>query len=90
MLDQDDFPIAGSFDPNDTLPQIWEGDPDATLPYMLGDDILDVSDLKVNTNGASGTISGDHTDLPTIQDIPIIQEPRQTWAGRKDSNPCSF
>ena len=90
MLDQDDFPIAGSFDPNDTLPQIWEGDPDATLPYMLGDDILDDSDLKVNTNGASGTISGDHTDLPTIQDIPIIQKPRQTRAGRKDSNPCSF
>ena len=45
-LAPDNFPIAGSFDPNDTLPQIWENDPDATLPYMQGEDIVD-SDLEV-------------------------------------------
>ena len=36
-LDQEDnFSIAGPFDPNHTLPQILENDPDVTLSYMLG------------------------------------------------------
>ena len=54
-LDQDDFSIAGSFDPYDTLLQIWD-DPDATLPYMLVDDIADDNNLEVVTDITSDSI----------------------------------
>ena len=75
-LAPDDFPIAGSFDPNDTLPRIWENDPDATLPYMQDEDIVD-SDSEVEAAGTSDIQSGDHSDSS------IIQEPRHSRAGRR-------
>ena len=83
-LDLDDFPIAGSFDPNDTLPQIWESDPDATLPYMLGDDNTDFNsdaDLEAVPDMSSPIPSGDTISLPG---------PRQTRAGRHINIPVRY
>ena len=67
MLDQDDFPIAGSFDSNDILPQIWERDPDATLPYMHGD-TMDDDNTEVESSNPSDTPSGDDSDIVPKQD----------------------
>ena len=83
-LDLDDFPIAGSFDPNDTLPQIWESDPNATLPYMLGDDNTDLNsdaDLEAVPDMSSLIPSGDTISLPG---------PRQTRAGRHINIPVRY
>ena len=82
-LAPDDFSIAGSFEPNDTLPWIWENDPDATLPYMQGEDIVD-SDLEVEAAGTSDIQSGDHSDSS------IIQEPRHSRAGRRLQIPARY
>ena len=82
-LHPDDFLTAGSFDPNDPLPQIWENDPDATLPNMQGEDIVD-SDLEVEATGTSDIQSGDHSDSS------IIQEPRHSRAGRRLQIPARY
>ena len=79
MLDQDDFPIAGSFDSNDILPQIWESDPDATLPYMHGD-TMDDDNTEVESSNPSDTPSGDDSDIV----------PKQSRAGRKINIPARY
>ena len=79
VLHPDDFPMP--FDPNDTLPQIWESDPDATLPYMLGDDTSDDTGLEAVADITSMTPSGD----------PVLpSEPRQTRTGRQINIPVRY
>ena len=86
VLDLDSFPIAGSFDPNG-LSQIWENDPDATLPYMLGDDITDDSDLGAVADIASQIPSGEPMSVSTSDTQSMS---RQTRAGQKINTPARF
>ena len=60
-----------------------KNDPDATLPYMQGEDIID-SDLEVEAAGTSDIQSGDHSDSS------IIQEPRHSRAGRRLQIPARY
>ena len=86
ILDPDSFPIARSFDPNDSS-QIWENDPDATLPYMLGDDMTDDSDLGAVADIASQIPAGEPMSVSTSDTQSMS---RQTRAGRKINTPARF
>ena len=78
-MDPDSFPIAGSFGPHDS-PQIRENDPDATLPYMLGDEITDDSD----SGAVAGTASQIRSCEPmSVSTLDTQSTSRQTRAGRK-------
>ena len=84
---QDNFPYAGLFDQDQTLPYMLGDDPDMTLHTLFDEGTHFGEDDMVDSTADFSDPSG---DSDSNSDTTILAEPQITRAGRKIQLPARY